>query len=124
MYIQLPEEAGCPPGFCGKLNFWLYGFRPAAAAWEKLYSSNLEGCGFVKGDSCGVVFYHPTRDISCVVHGDDFAFCGLEEDLEWIHDKMKGWFEIKLRAILVPDLKDDKEVVILGRIVKWTDEGI
>ena len=36
VYIQLPEEAGCPEGYCGNLNFWLYGFRPAAAAWEKI----------------------------------------------------------------------------------------
>ena len=38
VYIELPEEANCPPGMCGKLNYWLCGFRPAAAAWEKLYS--------------------------------------------------------------------------------------
>ena len=35
VYVELPEECGCPPGVCGKLNNWLYGFRPAAAAWEK-----------------------------------------------------------------------------------------
>ena len=22
VYIQLPEECGCPEGMCGKLNFW------------------------------------------------------------------------------------------------------
>ena len=90
VYIHLPEEAGCPPGYCGKLNYWLYGFRPAAAAWEKHYSGKLEGSGFVKGESCGVVFYHQTRDLACVVHGDDFTFCGLEEDLLWIQEA-KGY---------------------------------
>ena len=84
VYITLPEACGCPEGMCGKLNFWLYGFRPAAAAWEKLYSNKFETNGFVKGESCGVVFYHPERDLSCVVHGDDFTFCGIEEDLNWI----------------------------------------
>ena len=59
VYIELPEECGAAPGMCGKLNFWLYGFRPAAAAWEKLYSNKLVGAGFVRGASCGVVFYHP-----------------------------------------------------------------
>ncbi len=34
VYIELPEEARCPKGMCGKLNFWLYGFRKAASAWE------------------------------------------------------------------------------------------
>mgnify|MGYP000220182890 CR=1 FL=1 len=124
MYIELPAEAGCKPGMCGKLDFWLYGFRPAAAAWEKLYANKLEGCGFVRGTACGVVFYHPSRDVACVVHGDDFTLCACEEDLEWIKRLMQGWFEIKVRAVLGPDEKDDKEVVILGRIVKWKEDCI
>ena len=45
-------------GTCGKLNFWLYGFRKAAAAWEAHYSEKLEKEGFERGWSCGVVFYH------------------------------------------------------------------
>ena len=34
VYIELPAEAGAAPGKCSKLNNWLYGFRPAAQAWE------------------------------------------------------------------------------------------
>eukprot|EP00973_Karenia_brevis_P036607 5045722-Karenia_brevis.AAC.1 len=37
---------------------------------------------------------------------------------------MESWYEIKVRAILGPDQYDDKEVVILGRLVKWTKEGL
>ncbi len=37
---------------------------------------------------------------------------------------MATWFEIKVRALLGPDEKDDKEVVILGRTVKWKSWGI
>ena len=90
VYIELPSESGSKEGVCGKLNYWLYGFRPAAAAWEKHYSKLLEGVGFIKGVSCGVVFYHPSRDISLAVHGDDFTFCGIGEDLKWIAGLMKG----------------------------------
>ena len=32
---------------------------------------------------------------------------------------MKSWFEIKVRAMLGPEEKDDKEVVLLGRVVRW-----
>ena len=32
---------------------------------------------------------------------------------------MQEWFEIKVRAVLGPDNKDDKGVVILGRTVTW-----
>ena len=51
------------------------------------------GCGFERGVSCAVVFYHRGRDVSCVVHGDDFDFCGGQEDLTWITKQMKSWFE-------------------------------
>ena len=80
VYIQLPAECGCPEGMCGKLEFWLYGFRRAASAWESFYGEKFEGVGFTRGLSCGVVLYHKDRDISVVVHGDDFTLCGLEED--------------------------------------------
>ena len=70
VYIELPAESESKPGMCGKLDFWLYGFRPAAAAWEKHYSGLLEGVGFERGISCGVVFYHKSRDLALAVHGD------------------------------------------------------
>ena len=60
-------------GFAGNLIFG-YGFRPAAAAWENHYSGLLEGAGFERRTSCGVVFYHRIRDIAVAIHGDDFTF--------------------------------------------------
>ena len=113
-----------PPGTCGKLDFWLYGFRPAAAAWEKHYAELFESVGFERGHSCGVGFFHPGRDIALAVHGDDFTFCGMQEDLTWIRKLMESWFEIKVRAVLGCEPSDDKEVVILGRIVRWREWGI
>ena len=71
--------------------------------------------GFEKAVGCGVVLYHVGRDVSLAVHGDDFTFCGLEEDLVWMRDLMTEWFEIKVRAFLGPDAGDDKEVTIPGR---------
>lgn len=122
VYINLPEESGSKPGMCGKLDFWLY--RPAAVAWEKHYSGLLEEVGFERGISCGVVFYHKSRDLALAVHWDDFTFCGLEKDLNWIKELMATWFDIKVRGMLGMDPKDDKEMVTLGKIVKWTNEGI
>eukprot|EP00973_Karenia_brevis_P065069 9035581-Karenia_brevis.AAC.1 len=37
---------------------------------------------------------------------------------------MEEWYEIKVRAILGPESHDDKEVVTLGRLVRWTEKGI
>ena len=124
VYVSLPEECGCPKGMCAKLNYWLYGFRKAATAWEDHYSKLFESVGFQRGEACGVVFYNKERDIPMAVHGDDFTLCGLEEDLVWIKDLMKSWFKIKLRAMLGPDEKDDKEVILLGRRVRWLHDRI
>eukprot|EP00973_Karenia_brevis_P016473 2255863-Karenia_brevis.AAC.1 len=41
VYLELPEECHCPPGFCGKLVYWMYGMRGAAAAREKCYANKL-----------------------------------------------------------------------------------
>ena len=73
-------------------------FRPAAQAWEEHYAENLVGAGFVRGQSCSVIFHHPVRDISRAVHGDDFTFVGEDKELRWITDLMKSWFEIKVRG--------------------------
>ena len=49
VYIELLEEAGGKPGECGKLEFWLYGFRSTAQAWGEHYAEKLIGAGFVRG---------------------------------------------------------------------------
>ena len=89
-----------------------------------MYAGKLEGVGFKRGESCGVVFYYKGRDISMAVHGDDFTLMGLEEDLFWLRDLMKAWFERKVRAIWEADAGDDKEVVILGRRVTYGKDRI
>ena len=54
VYIDLPEEVGAGKGMCGKLVHWLYGFRPAAAAWEKFYAESLKSkLGEFSGVSTG-----------------------------------------------------------------------
>ena len=118
VYIYLPAEANAPEGMCGKLVHWLYGCRPAAQAWENFYAGKLEAVGFVRGDACGVVIYHPVRDVSCVCPGDVFLLVGEEVDLKWISEEMAKWFEIKVRAVLGPEEKDDKEVRMLNRYVR------
>ena len=124
VYIELPEEAGEDGGMCGKLRYWLYGFRKAASEWEKFYANQLEEGGFRRGSGCAVLFYHPERDLSMAVHGDDFVLCGYDEDLRWAADYIKGCFEVKVRAILGSGVKDDKEVTVLGRTVRWHPWGL
>ena len=117
-FIQLPKEAGEAKGKCGKLVHWLNGFRPAAQPWENYYAKKFVEAGFEQGVASLVAFYHRERDISCVVHGDDFTFCAAPGDLDWIEALMPTWFQIKVTARQGPDKWDDKEVVIHGRLVK------
>ena len=49
---------------------------------------------------------------------------GEEEELNWLATETKKWFELKVRGVLGPEAKDDKEVVILGRTVTWKEWGI
>ena len=124
VYIELPEECGGPPGMCGELNFWLYGLGKQLRLGKVCIRKSWRGSVLVGGEACGVVFYHEERDISLAVHGDDFTFCGYEEDLFWIRDLMASWFEVKVRGVLGKDQHDDKEIVILGRLVQWGEDGI
>ena len=69
-------------GRAGKLNFWLYGFRKAASAWEDFYAEVMEEAGFRRGVGCSVIFRHEEKDLLGVIHGDDFVFGGNDEDLK------------------------------------------
>ena len=58
---------------CGKLNYSLYGTRDAASNWEEHYTQVLVDLGFTQGLSSPCVFHHDKRDITTVIHGDDFT---------------------------------------------------
>ena len=70
------------------------------------------------------MFYHPTRELWCVVHGDDFVFTGFQEDLDFALGVMKKDYDIKSRGFPGPSKGDVKEIDILGRALKYTEAGI
>jgi len=88
-YIDLPEEIR-EVGKCAKLDYWLYGMRPAARAWEDTYAKKLVEYGFIQGLSAPTVFFHVEKNMECVVHGDDFTILGFDEDLDDLAEKMGG----------------------------------
>ncbi len=57
-----------------------------------------------------------------MVHDDDFTFLAEGEDMQRITKLMTEWYEIKVRAMMGLDANDDKEVVILGRTVRWLED--
>ena len=94
LYVALPPEVA-EPGMCAKLVRSLYGTRDAPARWEALYIGTLESFGFVRGRANACCFYHPERDVRCVVHGDDFTFTGFDEDLTWVQAAMDGGLPVQ-----------------------------
>ncbi len=80
--------------------------------------------GLRRGTGASVAFCHSQQDLACVVHGDDFTFCGPDEGLDWTHAEMQKWFEIRVRGGLEPDEGDDAEASVIGRVVRWRSWGI
>ena len=123
-FVDLPDE-DTDEGMCGKLRRWLYGMRGAANGWEKEYTGKMtkEAC-FKVGRYSPNVFWHEARELRCVVHGDDFTFMGSEGDLRWIEGLMRGWYEVKMRGILGPEVGDEKKMDVLNRWIEWGKDGL
>ena len=70
------------------------------------------------------MFRHSSRDILCLVHGDDFVSVGCSETLRWLKTKLQGRFEIKTTTVGGNDEEGEvKEARILNRIIRMTRGG-
>ena len=56
--------------------------------------------------------------------GTILPFVGGGIDLLWIKQLVPTWFEVKVRGMLGHDEKDNKEIIILGRTLRWTQDGL
>jgi len=117
-YVSVPTGV-CPPGKCWRLKRWLYGMRPAASAWESDYSEKLGEFGMKKGRAVPTAFFDESRNMRCVVHGDDFTFLGWEEDLEDVEKYLEKFYELKVRGVLGGEPGDMESIVILNRRLTW-----
>ena len=86
VYVELLAEAEVEEDECGKLIYWLHGCQPAVQAWKEHYSGVLTTVGFKRLLSSTVAFYHPERDLLGVVHGDDFVYVGVDNELDDVKD--------------------------------------
>ena len=124
IYVELPPEAGAPPGMCGLLRRHMYGTRRAAEGWQDEYSSALVDMGFTQGAASPCVFVHAPRRIVVSVHGDDFTAAGSKQNLDWFEKQMKERYELKVGGRLGPGPTDDKEATVLNRVIRWTPQGL
>ena len=79
--------------------------------------------GFRSGASSPCVFFHPERNVSIVVHGDDFNALGTSADLDWYEKCLADNFEIKVRGRMGPG-GDCTEIKILNRILTYSEKGL
>ena len=107
MFVKLPPE------------FHVYGRFARIRRWLK-----LAAVGFKGSRAAPTTFYNPVTKVRQVVHGDDFTFSGTQVDLEKIRGLFKKWYDVKDRGIMESGTRDIKEVVILGRTLKFTKMGL
>ena len=124
LYVRLPPELGLPRGTLGKLMRCMYGTRDAGAIWEQCYVDCLVGMGFAQGLGSPCCFYHTEWQISVVVHGDDFTALGTDASLDKYEAGLKKSFECKMRGRLGVEAHDTKEIRLLNRIIRITDQGL
>ena len=58
------------------------------------------------------------------MHGDDFVFVAPECELRWVQQRMEQAFLVKVIGQLGGDPDDLKELRVLNRVLRWTDEAI
>ena len=91
--------------------------------WAAEYTSHLVHLGFNVGRASPCNFVHDKRELALTVHGDDFVVIGDETQLQWLGDKMKSKYELKM-DVLGPHTHQEKEVRALNRIIRWTRHGL
>ena len=63
------------------LRRMLYGLRDAPAAWQDTFAEILVEQGFVRGRYESSIYMHPTKQLTLVVHVDDFHLTGPDEEM-------------------------------------------
>ena len=124
LYVRLPSELGISKKYVGKLVRCMYGTRDAGAIWESCYAGCLTKLGFIQGKASPCCFRHPQWSVSVVVHGDDFTALGSPDGLDKFEKGMTATFECKLKGRLGTGPNDAKEMRVLNRIVRITDDAL
>ena len=122
VYIELPDE-GATPGMAGLLNKSMYGSQDASAIWEGDYIETLQEAGTKRGRSSGAIFYDGKLDVRKLAHGDDFVILSDDDGIEHYTDALSSKYVVKIVATVGPEHTDDKQVVMLSRVVRWVEDG-
>ena len=113
---------GSEEGSCRKFRMSLYGTRDASVNSQQEVRKFMVGIGFRPGGYNPCTYYHKSRNLRTLAHGDDFATARKPQDCEWLQEKMRRRFEIKTMVIGGGE-KEQREGRILNRVVRWTEKG-
>ena len=123
-YVSLPKEHPEHGQKVALLKKHMYGTLKAADGWQEYYSCSLIAMGFVQGITSPCIFHHPALGLVCAVHGDDFTTRGSKRNLDLFEQKLREVYELKSGGRLGPGPEDDKEGMILNRVIKWDETGL
>ena len=124
VHLAFPKELGIADNVCAHLKRCVYGTRDAGAIWEECYASALVDMGFTRGVASPCCFFHSDLRLMVVVHGDDFTCLGPKKNIIHYEDQLASRFEIKRRGHIGESDGCIKEIRILNRILRLTDNGL
>ena len=126
LLVELPPETGYSHDKVRLLKKSLCGTRDAPANWEAAIKEVMLKIGFIQAKSKSCFYYHDEFQIPVEVHGDDFTAVGPKEKSQWFAESWKKFWTIDIRGTLgPPGMKGvDHSIVILNRLVTWTNKGI
>ena len=120
MYVEMCSEAYEENGdekCCWKLEKAMYGTRSAAQDWQYEIRRKMLSMGYLQGKSSPCVFYNPSSEVACLVHGDDFLAVGEELALKQFKEQLaKDW---KVKHTHIGEAEHlGKHMRVLNRIIR------
>ena len=78
--------------------------------------------GFTQSKYSPSVYWHKSRGLKTLVHGDDFITSGTREQARWMREALERRFEIKTKVVgMGPE--EVQEERVLNRIIRVTRDG-
>lgn len=109
---------------CGLFPNHVYGIRNIVDGWHCGYAGQLaHELGFEAGDAPACVVYNREK-ISDVRFMDDTTTGGSKVDFDWFKEELSKRYELQQPRRLGPGAKNDKEAVVLNRIVRWISDDL
>ena len=122
--VEIPDEAKeeGEGDVVGLLKMSLYGTRDAAANFQQEVRKVMVKLGFKVGRYNVSTYYHKSRKLQTLVHGDDFVTSGSRKDAAWLKGALSQRFDIKT-SVVGRQEGENRETRILNRVIRVNEDG-